>query len=70
MRVCLWTSKEVLAGLDLEGLNISLTEKNMLIPLKTITFFSGAGENVKPALKKGYACDLCSRKNCIFRHGR
>lgn len=60
--------KEILAGLDLKDLKISLTEKNMLTPLKTITFFCGAGENVKPALKGGYACDLCSRKDCKFRH--
>lgn len=58
--------KIILDNLDFINMNVSLTESNMLVPLKSITFLCGAGKDI-PMTTVRHNCLNCSIKNCSFR---
>ena len=44
--------------------NISLTEKGLMIPIKSVSGIVGIGRNVE---FKDYICEICNQKSCVFR---
>ncbi|CAK7066067.1 MAG: hypothetical protein PETM_02879 [Petrimonas sp.] len=44
--------------------NIRLTGSSLMIPLKSVSGIVGIGKKVK---KRGYACDICNNRTCIYR---
>lgn len=47
--------------------NIQLTASSLMLPIKSVSGFIGAGKRVK---KNKYACDICNNKECIYRKVR
>lgn len=47
--------------------NIQLSETSLMYPIKSVSGIIGIGEN---AIKKGYTCDFCYVKDCIYRKKR
>jgi len=45
--------------------NIRLTGSSLMIPIKSVSGIIGIGKKVK---KRGYACDICNNKKCIYRN--
>lgn len=45
--------------------NIRLTRSSLMIPIKSVSGIIGIGKKVK---KRGYACDICNNKKCIYRN--
>ena len=43
---------------------ITLTESSLMDPIKSVSGIIGVGEKAK---RKGYVCDLCDIKNCVYR---
>lgn len=64
--VPLHIQKDISTNLNLADINVSLTKENMLIPLKSITFFCGVGKNIFP-LTKEHTCINCSMEKCEFK---
>lgn len=46
---------------------IKLSETSLMYPIKSVSGIIGIG---KDAVKKGYTCDFCQVKNCIYRKKR
>jgi len=46
---------------------ITLSESSLMYPIKSISGIIGIGEKAK---RKGYTCDICDMKNCIYRQKR
>ncbi|MFZ7104221.1 MAG: hypothetical protein ACOWWO_16420 [Peptococcaceae bacterium] len=65
-KVPLYLQKDIFANLDLEKTGISLSTAHMLKPLKSITFFCGAGETVSPT-STGHNCVNCRMEKCMFK---
>ncbi len=47
--------------------NIRLSETSLMDPIKSVSGIIGIG---KKAEKKGYTCDFCQVKDCIYRKKR
>ena len=45
--------------------NITLSASSLMDPIKSVSGIIGIGTDLK---RKGYPCDFCSLKNCIYRH--
>lgn len=45
--------------------NIRLTGSSLMVPIKSVSGIIGIGKKVK---KRGYACDICNNKTCIYRN--
>ncbi|MGI6225105.1 MAG: hypothetical protein ACOYJ1_02510 [Peptococcales bacterium] len=64
--VPLHVQKDIFNLLNLGELGISLSSNFMLMPLKSITFFCGAGEGVCETPQM-HDCSKCNIKKCMFR---
>ena len=47
--------------------NIRLSETSLMYPIKSVSGIIGIGKNAE---KKGYTCDFCKIKDCIYRQKR
>lgn len=47
--------------------NIRLSETSLMYPIKSVSGIIGIGKNAE---KKGYTCDFCHVKDCIYRKKR
>jgi len=45
--------------------NIRLTGSSLMVPIKSVSGIIGIGKKVK---KRGYTCDICNNKTCIYRN--
>ncbi|KJS20791.1 MAG: hypothetical protein VR72_13545 [Clostridiaceae bacterium BRH_c20a] len=64
--VPLQIQKEIFEKLNLINMGVSISSGNMLMPLKSITYFCGAGEKIS-TMRKGHNCSNCSMEKCNYK---
>ena len=59
--------KNIFEIIPASKIGVMLTDSNMMIPKKSLSWAIGMGENVITSLKKDDSCKICQAINCQFR---